>query len=511
MHHLSVMSPHSSRRPRAAYVNLAAAGGITALSLLLAATQRVSAHAADHSHALSTHRASGASGGSGAFGATAERRPVVGVIPDTVRGVVFDSLAGRPLSDAFVTAEPGGATATSDSLGQFVIVSDERVTQLAAFHESLDETGISGLVAQRPVDAQRWTDALLTTPSMLTIWRGVCAAEYESEAYQGVLVGTVVLPDGRTRIPEARVRVQYQVIVPGSGLAQIQEREARTDSLGNFAVCGTPSAGEVAVLGSTETAESSPVLLELVERPVRRIDLVLAPVDGPMNRWPTLTGQVVSEDGTPIPNARLSVTGKDGLVLTDSSGNFAVSAVRPGSRMISVQADGHIPVASPVNVLYDTTPGLTIGMSRAFNIPGFEGFAITERTSIRPARRAYEERRRSSIAVFLDSATVLEAGSVRAALSQVPFLELRRPLASDDSTQFEVLGRGFGLGVQSCQAFVFLDGQLVENVVVSEVTAESVAAIELYRSASQVPPPFAEFVDRDCSAVLLWSRYGLRP
>ncbi len=494
------MSPISSHRARLTGAKLIALVGITASFLMLADHHRASAYEADRNPAASGQR----------FVLTGGAR-AASLAPDTVRGVVFDSLANVPLVDAFVTAEPGGATASTDSLGQFVIVSDARVTQLSAFHESLDDTGISGLVAQRPADAARWTDAQLTTPSMLTVWRGVCAAEYENEAFQGVLVGTVVLPDGRTRIPDARIRVQYQVILPSTGLAQIQEREARSDSLGNYAVCGTPSAGELALLGTTGTAESSPVLVELVERPVRRVDLVLAPVDGPINRWPTLSGQVVSEDGSPIPNARLSVAGKDSLVVTDSSGNFTVPEVRPGSRMISVQADGHIPVSSPVNVLYDAVPELTIGMARVFNIPGLEGITITQRTAIRPARRAFEERRKAGVAVFLDSTAVLTAGSVREALSEMPFLEVRRSLASEDSTQFEVLGRGFGLGVQSCQAFVFLDGLLVENLVINEVTADAVAAIELYRGAAQVPPPFAEFVDRDCSAVLLWSRYGLRP
>lgn len=496
------MSSNSFRRPRAASVKLVALCSLTASLLLLATLHAASARTVDHRHSPAALDP----------GLTTTSR--AGWTPfalDTVRGVVFDSLANVPLVDAFVTAEPGGATTTTDSLGRFVIVSDERVAQLSAFHQSLDDTGISGLVAQRPADATRWLDAQLTTPSMLTVWTGVCAAEYESAAFQGVVVGTVSLPDGRTRIADARVRVQYQVILPTTGMAQIQEREARTDSLGNFAVCGTPSAGELAILGTTETAESAPILVQLVERPVRRIDLVLAPVDGPMNRWPTLSGQVVSEDGTPIPNALLSVAGKDSVVVTDSSGKFAVPEVRPGSRMLSVRANGHIPVSSPVNVLYDKTPELTIGMSRAFNIPGLEGIAITERTSIRAARRAYEERRKAGVAVYLDSTTVMEAGSLREALSQVPFLAVQRALAGDDSTKFEVFGRGFGLGVQNCPAFVFLDGLLVEGTVVNDVTTEAVAAIELYRGSTQVPPPFAEFVDRDCSAVLLWSRYGLRP
>ena len=69
--------------------------------------------------------------------------------PDTIRGLAYDSLAFRPMAGALITAEPGGESAASDSLGRFTIYSRMRVMRLVAFHERADRLGLSPLW-QRP-------------------------------------------------------------------------------------------------------------------------------------------------------------------------------------------------------------------------------------------------------------------------------------------------------------------------------------------------------------------------
>src|SRR5690606_3844512 len=118
-----------------------------------------------------------------------------------------------------------------------------------------------------------------------------------------------------------------------------------------------------------------------------------------------------------------------------------------------------------------------------FSIAGLEGISVTERTSIRAARRAYEERRRAGVAQFVDSSEVNVAGSLRGALAQVPFLSIQRAVASDDSTHYDVMARAPGLGVDNCQAFLFLDGTPVEAAAFYELTLPQIATVELYRSA----------------------------
>ena len=70
--------------------------------------------------------------------------------PDTIRGLAYDSPAFRPMAGALITAEPGGETAASESLGRFTIYSAQRVRRLVAYHERADRLGLGELVATRP-------------------------------------------------------------------------------------------------------------------------------------------------------------------------------------------------------------------------------------------------------------------------------------------------------------------------------------------------------------------------
>ncbi len=431
--------------------------------------------------------------------------------PDTVRGIVFDSLTNAPLVDAFVTAEGENATTTSDSLGRFTLVGEKRITRLTAFHEALDQTGFGALVVQRPADAERWNDALLTTPSIGTIWTSACKMELPAGDNRAVLVGSATMPDNRTRVSGASIRLQYQVILPRTGLSQVEELEAVTDSLGSFVVCGAPVYGEVAVMGLSSQVRSGAVRIAFENRPLQRLDLVLGPVDGPVSRWPTITGTVVDDKGAPLAGATVEVDGRDSAATTGPDGAFSLREVPLGSRMLTVQADGFRALASPVNVLYENTPTISISMEKVFTIAGLEGIQVTERTQIRRTRREFEERREAGIAHIVDSTDINLAGSLQAALSQIPGLLVATAIGQTDSSRFDIRARGRNLGVQTCQATLFVDGILVKITDVWAVRPSDIAAIEVYRSEAFAPAMFAEFAESDCALVAFWTRFGLRP
>lgn len=435
----------------------------------------------------------------------------VAIAPDTVRGVVFDSLTNAPLADAFVTAEGANATATTDSLGRFLLVGEQRITRITAFHEALDQTGFGALVAARPAGAERWTDAMLSTPSIATIWTNTCRMEMPATSNRAVLVGSATLPDNRTRISGASIRVQYQVILPRTGLSQVEELEAVTDSLGSFVVCGAPAFGEVAVIGLSTQVQSGAVRVAFDARPLQRLDLILGPVDGPVSRWPTITGTVLDEAGAPLAGATVEIDGRDSAVITGANGAFSLREVPLGSRMLTVQAPGFTALASPVHVLYENTPSTSITMQKAFVIAGLEGIQVTERTTIRRSRREFEERREAGIAQFIDSTDIQLAGSLQAALAGIPGLIVEKALGETDSSRFDIQSRGRNLGVQTCQAALFIDGVPAKIFDVWAVRPSEVAAIEVYRSEAFAPALFAQYVETDCAVVGFWTRFGLRP
>lgn len=432
-------------------------------------------------------------------------------VADTVRGVVFDSLGGAPLAQAFLLAEPGGVSAPTDSLGRFTLVSDTRIERLTVYHDVLDEVGLGALVVARPADAARWTDITIATPSLATIWATVCRAELPADENRGVIVGSVRLPDDRTRIAGAGITAQWEAILPRTRLRQQEQRSARSDSTGAYALCGVPAVGEVVMAGSSVEYQSGAVQVALAERPLRRVDLVLAPADSRVDRWPTITGRVIGPDQQPVPNAQVAVDGVDSLVTADAEGRFRIQRVPPGSRMIAAQADGFSPVAQQVDVLDANTPEVIVALDRRFALAGLEGIAVTERRVIRREREEFEERRREGIAFFVDTLMIREAGSLRAALAQVPGLVVQNFPGSGDPARYAIYGRGRTFSIGTCSVQLLVDGLPATLEELHAISVSQFAAVEVYRNVSFAPDRFAQFAETDCALVAFWTQYGLRP
>jgi hypothetical protein len=430
---------------------------------------------------------------------------------DTVRGVVFDSLAMEPLAEAFVLAEPGGTSVTTDSLGRFELVAEAAIARLTVYHDVLDETGIGALTLARPEGAAAWTDVVVATPSLASIWPSVCGEPMPEGETRGVIIGSARLPDDRTRIAGAAVRVQWEAILPRTRLRQTEVRDAVTDESGTYAVCGVPTDGDVAMIGASTELQSGTLQVTLEDRPLRRVDLVLAPADGPIDRWPAVRGRVVAPDGRPIAGADVVIDGVDSVLVTDSDGRFAIPSVPPGSRMLAAQAPGFTAVVQQVDVLYEGTADVRVPLAPGLAIAGLEGLAVTERRVLRRDREEFESRRRDGIATFVDTAAVREAGSWRAALDGVAGLVITTAPGEEDPSRFAVYGRGRNLGVTTCAVTLLVDGLPATLTEFHSVAQDQFAAAEVYRSAAFAPDRFAQFVENDCALVIFWTHYGLRP
>ncbi len=443
--------------------------------------------------------------------AASRRASIAPAAPDTVRGVVFDSLANAPLADAFIFAEPGGVSVTADSLGRFTLVGEATITRLTVYHPALDEIGLGALVVARPEGVARWDSAVAATPSLATIWERVCRAEMPAGENRGVLVGSARLPDDRTRVAGAAIRVQWEEILPRTRLRQLEERDAVTDSTGGYAVCGVPAMGDMAMIGLSTELQSGALQVALEQRPLRRVDLVLAPADGPVDRWPTIVGRVIGPDQQPVPNAEVAIDGVDSAVVAGADGRFTIAKVPPGSRMLAAQAAGYVAMAQQVDVLFEGTPEVIVALDRGLAIAGLEGIAVTERRVIRRDREEFEARRAEGIATFVDTTAIREAGSLRAALAAVPGLELRTAPGETDEARFAIYGYGRNLGVTTCRATVLVDGLPATLAELHAISAEQFAAVEVYRSEAYAPARFGEFVQSDCALVIFWTQFGLRP
>ena len=145
-------------------------------------------------------------------------------------------------------------------------------------HADLDRIGLGELTATLPPAAVEGSARRVTlaTPSIRTVWQRLCGGALPTNGQGGILFGFIRQTDGRTRQGGATIEVQWESILNLTDtLPHYESRMARSDSLGEFVVCGVQEFGQAGVVASAGTWRSGNVLLMAEERPIRRVDLDL--------------------------------------------------------------------------------------------------------------------------------------------------------------------------------------------------------------------------------------------
>jgi hypothetical protein len=413
---------------------------------------------------------------------------------DTVTGVVFDSLAGEPLAGAFVIAAPGGVSAVTDATGRFVLYSDTVATQVTAYHPVLDQIGLGALLADRPSDRRR--AITLATPSLRTLWPRLCDGPRPLGGRSGIVTGTARLADGSTRLAGASVIAQWPRPDYATGGPDPRSREVRTDSLGNFLLCGVEEFVDVSFAAVSREYQSGIITVPADARSVRRVDLVL----GAESERGRVRGRVHDRDGAPLAGIQVALDGAAEPAVTGADGRFAFDGVPVGSRMLWVRAIGYQAVGERVEVMTGESPPVHVPLDRIVQL---EGVTVTERVSVRRERTEFELRKRGGFGRIVDSAALAQFPSVRAAIQQTQGVivqqDARRP-----TTDFTILGR------DGCPAYVYLDGTIANSEEVNRIPQQNIAAIEFYTHVAFAPPRYQPLGD-NCAVVLFWTKVGLRP
>ncbi len=418
---------------------------------------------------------------------------------DTVRGLVFDSLAGKPLTWAIVVARPGGVTVTTDELGRFTLVHDGPATQLTAYHAELDQMGLGALVLERPAKASTWRNAQLTTPSLLTLWPKLCSGKRPVAMRAVILTGTARLADGVTRVAGAKILVQWPQPPHSVSAGGLRSAETLMDSLGNYLVCGVEEFVEPSLLALSAEAQSGVVTMPAEARPLRRIDLVLGRTGAEATRA-SVHGRVIDSAGRPVAGMRVSIDGHAEELTTGADGQFAFPGVPVGSRMLMARAIGYTPVGQVVDVMEGDNAPLTIPMHKVFML---EGVTVTAKTMIRRDRQEFEMRKRAGWSRIVDSTTIMRAPHLRAALQMTPGIEVTASRGA--TSDFVVSGRN------GCRASIFVDGVPDMMDFVNRIPRENIAAIEVYSSTAFAPARFIMITADTCPVVMVWTKFGLRP
>lgn len=418
---------------------------------------------------------------------------------DTVRGVVFDSLGGSPLAGAFILTDVDGVTTTTDSLGRFLVSAARRIMRLQAFHDVPERLGLGGLVAERPRGALSW-NASLATPSLETVWGRLCEGRRPAEGSGGIIFGSTRLSDDTTRLGGVLVEAQWELPRASSDSVLLYvSRRTRTDSLGNYIICGVRERVDAAVVGLSAEYHSSTVLLSDDELPIRRGDLVLGRRDS-VPLGVVVSGTVVDGDGVPVPDATVQIEGAEAL-RSDSLGRFLSASVPTGTRMLFARKVGYVPLVMPLDVLDRGVRERTLVLEKGTVLAAVTVTAVRARSR---DQREFQERQLAGFARIMEGSQVKKFPQLRSAISMIPGLTVVGGVRGN----FAILGR-VGSGGNRCQATIYIDGIVADMDYLGMMNTDEIAALEAYPSGMYAPARFRTLGDA-CAMLLVWTRAHLR-
>jgi hypothetical protein len=439
---------------------------------------------------------------------------------------VYDSVAALPLAGAhveLVNADDRSRilfSTTSDSLGRFVLDSVAIGRYIAGFvHPMLDSLGLGVMQHLLTVTDGSELRVDLAVPSPGRIELALCRGD-EDRNTNGAVIGYVLNSHSLVGTESSIVLAEWSEIILGkNGVGRdILSRRATTDASGWFVICGVPTASSVILRAIRGADTSGAIELDIPKSRIARRNLYidhLVPTDStgpvgsapdsgaPKRRTSSLAGWVRSEDGVPIPGARVKLFNSDVVGVTNDDGAFQLAGVPGGTQTLNTRAIGFVPDERAVD-LTDRHVPVVIGL---LTIRRF-----LDTVHVRASRPTLTS------AVGFDARMRLGAGKFFTANDidrihphEVTDILRRAPgvtVSTDNSRRVTIRMRG---EMENCTPAIFLDGKQLINWELSDlnalVEADQVGAMEVY-TPSMTPAGFR--TKQGCGTVLLWTR-GSRP
>lgn len=274
-----------------------------------------------------------------------------------VRGVVFDSIAGRPIAGAVVQVAASNPsrfpwTATTDSSGMY------RVEGLPAgrytvgfYHDALMALGLESSTQIVELAGDSTVTADLALPSLGAVVALRCGTR-ASRTDRGMLVGVMRGASSNAAVAGAELRVNWGAIALDGSSARVVEEEAlaSVEPDGAYLVCGLPLDAplDLRVRAPGYRTITGPVV-SIPRSGVEHLDLLLAD-STVLSGAGTLHGQVKNVAGRLVTSGRAVLAALDRQA-TIRDGTFALRDLPGGSWIIETRVIGVEPRATLVTVV----------------------------------------------------------------------------------------------------------------------------------------------------------------
>lgn len=273
-----------------------------------------------------------------------------------IRGVVFDSIVGRPIAGAVVQVAASNPsrvpwTATTDSVGAYRIegLPAGRYT-VGFYHDALMAFGLESSMRGVQLASDTVVTADLALPSIGAVVALRCGTR-ANRADRGMLIGVLRGASSNAVVAGADLRVRWGAIALDSGPARVVQEEALAsiEPDGAFLVCGLPLDApldlRVSAPGYREIA--GPVVT-VPRSGVEHLDVLLVD-SAATNGAGTLRGRVKNVSGRPVASGRV-LLGTLGREVAIRDGAFALRDLPGGSWIIETRVIGTEPRATLVTV-----------------------------------------------------------------------------------------------------------------------------------------------------------------
>lgn len=439
----------------------------------------------------------------------AQQRPGGALLPvGELSGVVWDSLSATALAGSRVWIEGTMLNAVTDGRGRFRLDSVPAGARRLLFsHPDLDSIGFPQFGRRIQVSAGAAIVADLAVPSLATIATGLCnaplpAPEPGAEPV-GIVFGSVQVAGSTTRLAGARVEVSWVRLDFTDGRLVDLGRSAlnvRSDSLGNFYVCGVPTRRMVAVAAATAASATGRLDVLVGERRVLRQDLHVAldtamTLDsaGRLAGRAVVTGEVRSTTGAPLPGAQALVDDAGEPARSDGRGRFVLRDLPAGTHMLMVRAIGYGAARFPVHLAAGDTLRVSATLRGVTLLDTL--FVTARRTGL--VGELTERLRVGEAGHALFGEQLRNATQVSAALLLLPSIDVL-----DDGRNMAIATM---MGSRRCAAHVWIDGLRSDAVELRSLQPRTILAVEWFPRGSTVPVRYQPPSFDHCGVLLVWT------
>jgi hypothetical protein len=437
-------------------------------------------------------------------------------------GMVYDSLQDEPVRGATVVIAGTTHQTRTDSTGMYKFDVDslpEGVVTVGFFLPSMDSLGITPPVRQVSIRHGESELLDLGVPSMRTVLRVVCRDSVTEG--RGMMMGVVSDADTDAPLVGALVVVMWTEMNIGSTSLSKLPKAAHTTvgAHGNYRLCGLPSGVQLRAQARLGTKQSGWIDITmppggvmqrnfLVGEKPKAVAAAPAPPPGATGVEPAapkplgtaqLTGTVVGADGKPLEGAQVYLVGTAVGARADYRGSFRLTGLPAGTQTVEVRLLSYAPRRFTVDLSPVRESRLAAVLDTRATVLGeikVEGKAHTDIPG-------FEDRAKRGFGTFLTRDDIEKRQSIL--LTDI-FRTIPGLTVGFDGTNYVVQSaRSVGSG---CQVQWYLDGSPYDNSsndLDQMLRPDDIEAIEVYKSASEVPVQF-QGRDASCGTVIVWTK-----